>query len=100
MKKTLIGLTLLAVVATTLGACGGGEAPAGGGGSSPAMSPAASPSPKKSQVQNFELDYPCLKYTFLVFLSDIHKLIADIGERRGVQDCDVQDCGWRSPRYL
>lgn len=47
MKKTLIGLTLLAVVATTLGACGGGDAPAGGG-SSPAMSPAASPSPKKS----------------------------------------------------
>lgn len=49
MKKTLIGLTLLAMVATTLGACGGGDAP--GGGASPAgggASPAASPSPKKS----------------------------------------------------
>lgn len=50
MKKTLIGLTLLAMVATTLGACGGGDTPAGG--ASPAgggtMSPAASPSPKKS----------------------------------------------------
>jgi hypothetical protein len=45
MKKTLIGLTLLAVVATTLGACGG-DAPTGG--ASPAASPAASPSPKKS----------------------------------------------------
>ncbi len=47
MKKTLIGFVLLTVLATTLGACGGGEAPAGGG-ASPAASPAASPSPKKS----------------------------------------------------
>lgn len=46
MKKTLIGLTLLTVLATTLAACGG-DTPAGGG-SSPATSPAASPSPKKS----------------------------------------------------
>lgn len=46
MKKTLIGLTLLAVVATTLGACGGDAPPSGG--ASPAASPAASPSPKKS----------------------------------------------------
>jgi hypothetical protein len=44
MKKVLIGLTLLTVVATTLAACGGEKTdkPAGG------ASPAASPSPKKS----------------------------------------------------
>lgn len=60
MKKALIGLTLLTVLATTLAACGGdtnttptgGTSPAGGAAKSPAsggtMSPAASPSPKKS----------------------------------------------------
>lgn len=55
MKKTLIGLTLLTVVATTLGACGG-DAPSGGsspsgGAMSPsggAMSPSATPSPRRS----------------------------------------------------
>ncbi len=51
MIKKLIGLTLLAVVTATLGACGGGgDAPAGG--SSPTESPAASPmaSPKASPM--------------------------------------------------
>lgn len=43
MIKKLIGLTLLAVVTVTLGACGGGDTPAGG--SSPTASPTTSPSP-------------------------------------------------------
>ncbi len=47
MIKKLISLTLLAVVAATLGACGGGETtPAGG--SSPESSPMTSPSPDAS----------------------------------------------------